>query len=376
MRGCVVKTVLKDGTERYGIKWVTPSGRQCWKTVGTKRQAQKALVDVLGEMHKLGSAYQYSNTRFDAYLSRYLQVCEEARMKPSTIATYRSTSRRLLAFYGNAKVREQVTVQSVQAFISDRLAAGDTPKTVNKTLWLLSGMCESAVNEGVLTLNPVRRVKKPRVLRSTERAILTPQQTAEVLRWVTTEYRPALTVLAMLALRPSELCGLVYDTDISFKSSELIIQRVCWRGSLHLFPKQNKIRRVAFGSTVRTILEGQRVGASNSRHGTIFSGRGGGLLDAKVLNIEFKAACKRAGIALPEGADGLYTLRHSALSSWLEAGIDPATVASIAGHSVRTLLAVYTHPHKANAQKAAKVMEEAMMSAHRREDGSEVAQSA
>jgi len=96
-------------------------------------------------------------------------------------------------------------------------------------------------------------------------------------------------------------------------------------------------------------------------------------LDAKVLNSAFKSACNRAGVVLPAGEDAIYTLRHSALSSWLEAGIDPATVAAIAGHSVRTLLAVYTHPHQANAHKAAKMMEDAMMVGDRRDTESRVA---
>ena len=154
------------------------------------------------------------------------------------------------------------------------------------------------------------------------------------------------------------------------------MQRAVWRGSLHEFAKQNRVRRVPFGSVVRTFIERQRWSAISSRHGTVFPGRGGGILDAKVLNAAFKSGCNRAGVVLPAGEDAIYTLRHSALSSWLEAGIDHATVASIAGHSVRTLLAVYTHPHKANAHRAAKMMEDAMMVGGRRDARGVIAQSA
>lgn len=372
MRGCIIKRTLKDGTERHAVKWVTPAGRQCYKTVGTKRQAQKALVAILGEMDKAGSAYQYSNARFGEYLVHYLQVCEESGMKPSTIATYKNTSKRLVEFYGQAKMREGITVSSVQAFISHRLDMGDTPQTVNKVLWLLSGVCERAVNEGVMPSNPVARVRKPRVLKNSERAVLSPREVSEVLRWVVAEHRPALTVLAMSALRPSELCGLLYSSDIDFKRSELVVQRACWRSRIHPFPKQNKTRRVPFGSTVRDILVAQRDSAMKSRHGTVFSGRAGGLLDARVLNDEFRAACKRAGVALSDGEDTLYVLRHSALSSWLASGVDPVTCAAIAGHSVRTLLAVYTHAHRENAHDAMRRMD-AMMTAHPRESAEGVA---
>lgn len=53
--------------------------------------------------------------------------------------------------------------------------------------------------------------------------------------------------------------------------------------------------------------------------------------------------CKRcAKRKLPAGVVG-YTLRHSAISEWLAAGIDPVTVAKLAGTSV---LMIKKHYHK------------------------------
>jgi site-specific recombinase XerD len=40
-------------------------------------------------------------------------------------------------------------------------------------------------------------------------------------------------------------------------------------------------------------------------------------------------------------ADVPYTLRHAAVSTWLNAGVDPTQVAEWAGHSLHVLLRVY-----------------------------------
>ena len=54
-----------------------------------------------------------------------------------------------------------------------------------------------------------------------------------------------------------------------------------------------------------------------------------------------------------------YDLRHAAVSTWLNAGLDPTEVAELAGHSVEVLLQVYAkcldgqdHVSKAKIQRA------------------------
>lgn len=70
----------------------------------------------------------------------------------------------------------------------------------------------------------------------------------------------------------------------------------------------------------------------------------------------FQPASERAGVN-----HGLrpYDLRHTALSTALSLGIDPATVANMAGHDVRTLLSTYTHSMEDAKVRAAKVLGEA-----------------
>ena len=52
---------------------------------------------------------------------------------------------------------------------------------------------------------------------------------------------------------------------------------------------------------------------------------------------------EKQGTPLPDGARGRHTLRHTVGSRLLEAGVPPAEVAALLGHSVEMLLSTYTH---------------------------------
>ena len=78
--------------------------------------------------------------------------------------------------------------------------------------------------------------------------------------------------------------------------------------------------------------------------GRLFRGeRGGPISDSvygRVWNRARSAALTPAEAASPL-ADRPYAFRHAAVSTWLNAGVDPALVAEWAGHSVHVLLRVY-----------------------------------
>jgi integrase len=50
-----------------------------------------------------------------------------------------------------------------------------------------------------------------------------------------------------------------------------------------------------------------------------------------------------AGTPLPAGARGWHTLRHTVASRLLEAGVPPADIAAMLGHTVDQLLTTYSH---------------------------------
>jgi len=81
-----------------------------------------------------------------------------------------------------------------------------------------------------------------------------------------------------------------------------------------------------------------------AQDGRLFRAIRGGLLGDKMYGDIWRAA-RQAGLTPQEAASELarrpYDLRHAAVSTWLNAGVDPTQVALWAGHSVEVLLAVY-----------------------------------
>lgn len=80
------------------------------------------------------------------------------------------------------------------------------------------------------------------------------------------------------------------------------------------------------------------------RDGRVFAGpRGGIVAEWAYLDVYHRA--RRAAFTDAEGQSQLaetpYTLRHAAVSTWLNAGVAAPQVAEWAGHSVEVLLRVY-----------------------------------
>ena len=82
----------------------------------------------------------------------------------------------------------------------------------------------------------------------------------------------------------------------------------------------------------------------NAPDGRLFRALRGGLLGDKLYGDIWRAA-RLAALTPEEVASPLaqrpYDLRHAAVSTWLNAGVDPTQVAAWAGHSVQVLLQVY-----------------------------------
>jgi integrase len=78
--------------------------------------------------------------------------------------------------------------------------------------------------------------------------------------------------------------------------------------------------------------------------GRLFRGERGGPISDSVYSRVWERA-RTAALSSCEAASPLadrpYSLRHAAVSTWLNAGVDPTQVADWAGHSVNVLLRVY-----------------------------------
>ena len=106
------------------------------------------------------------------------------------------------------------------------------------------------------------------------------------------------------------------------------------------------IRMVPVPPVLVAMLRAHHAAYGTAPDGRLFRGARGGPLSGSVYGRAWH--CARTLALGPElAASGLarrpYDLRHAALSLWLNAGGDPAQITARAGHSVATLLTVYSH---------------------------------
>jgi integrase len=106
-------------------------------------------------------------------------------------------------------VQGSIDWAAVEHFISVKLADGHNPKRVRDMVSIVSAVMKGAVRAGLRRDNPaadhsipVRRAKVGRA------AVLTMTEVHRLVDHTRDPYKPAVWMLALLGLRPAELCGL------------------------------------------------------------------------------------------------------------------------------------------------------------------------
>lgn len=88
--------------------------------------------------------------------------------------------RHLVPAFGFLKLAE-ITTADINSYVAEKRRAGFEPRTVNLHLTRLSQILDSARTDGILTVNPAKDAKRPKVPRS-RWTILSPVEIAATLR--------------------------------------------------------------------------------------------------------------------------------------------------------------------------------------------------
>lgn len=229
-------------------------------------------------------------------------------------------------------VFNEISPQHVVVYRDKRLATPN-PRDVTKTLagstvklelMLLSHVYSTAITEwGMEELtNPVEKIRKPKAPPGRTRR-LTPAEERKVLRaaWrhPNREFYAIIQLALETAMRQGEILSLRWDL-------------VSWRKRTVLLPmtKNGDAREVPLSRTAFDILKNHMVPQAEGR---IFSYTSNGLKST------WRFFIRSLGI------DDLHfhDLRHCAISSLLERGLNTIEVASISGHKSMSMLKRYSH---------------------------------
>jgi integrase len=207
----VQRVVLADGTVSWRVRW-RDGGRD--SRMNSRSFARKAdavaFDDELRRRRRLGEmgAVVGSRDTLDHYVAETWAKTHAVTLARSTARTYAGLYDLHIAPYlGQLKLVE-LTPEVIARWQAERIAAGAGRSSIHKTLTLLGGILQRAMESGRINRNPVRLVRKVKRPKKKEVRPLAPE-TVEALRAACGPRDATLiSVLAYSGLRPQEALAL------------------------------------------------------------------------------------------------------------------------------------------------------------------------
>ena len=249
----------------------------------------------------------------------------------------------------------------IEQFILRLRAKGLSTSTIRQTDTVLRQVLDTAVRDGFLATNPASTLRRPTVVSPEARALAPNEVSALLTASRGSRYEPLLRVLAATGLRRGEALALRWS-DIDLNRRLLTVRGTLARTGSGLQvqpPKTERSRRTipistATAEVLQAVLDSQAVargecGSSWIETGLVFTTEFGQPLDPRNASRAMSIAARKAGL---DGV-GIHTLRHTAASTMLEAGVPLRTVSEILGHgSVQVTGDIYGHVSSEGARAA------------------------
>lgn len=358
----------KDGRWAGAVTLGYRSGKRGRKTVygRTRRDVQQKVTKLLSAQQD-GLPIPTGRQTVERFLIRWLKVSAQPRLRPRTFEGYEQiVERHLIPTLGKLSL-QNLTPQHVQQLLTEKSAAGLSPRRVGYIRAVLRTALNQALRWNLVGANASTLVDLPRV-EQTEAQALNPDQ-ARCLLIATRDHRLSafFSVAMAVGLRLGEALGLMWD-DVELDRGTLTVrralQRITGHGRQLVEPKSRRSFRTLTlpGVTVEALRQ-HRV--SQQKEQLVAGGRWrpshfvftttiGTPLDESNIRKVFVMLLTRAGLPRVR----LHDLRHTCASLLLAQGVDPRTIMEILGHSQISLtLNTYTHISPSLKRDAAEKMD-------------------
>lgn len=189
----------------------------------TRKEVADKLAALLHDQQR-GMLATGPNVSVQEYIENWLENIHKPTVRLSTYLNYQKLLRNYLV-PGLGKIKlQKLSPQQVQAFYSQKLSEGLSPKTVSNVHGVLHKALENAVKWNILPRNVCDAVTPPRVARK-ELNFLTKEQAQFLLNEVKKHRLEALLTLAITTgMRRGELLALRWQ-DINFEDGSLQVKR-------------------------------------------------------------------------------------------------------------------------------------------------------
>lgn len=370
MKGTIRVYEKKDGTRSYycqvfaGIDPKTGRRRYLSDRATSEREAHRVVHRLVSELEQ-GYVPRNQATVHDL-IKAWLEAAG-----PQGEATRRAYAGYIKNYIaedvGRIKVGK-LRVEDLDRWHSELGRRDLAPATVRKAHNIVRGALSQGVRWGWISTNVAVNATPPSVPKP---VVKTPkaEDVGTMLRRIKDkdpEFAVFLRLSAVTGARPGEMCGLRWS-DIDWETGEVAIERRVVRGEKDTLVKEltktGKTRRIPLDSRTvaalrehRNLMEERADEAGTTLHPEAFvfsdTADGLGYWRPDSASRRFRSLADRVG------AKGftLYSIRHQAATTMIDAGIDAKTVSDRLGNSVATVLSTYTRARSEADRAAAEVM--------------------
>jgi integrase len=346
----------------WRIKFRDAGGRQVMQTLGreadgwTRKKAERALGARLVEVDK--TRWRKPNkVTFAEFAARFAtEAIPARRLKPSTVQDYSIMLRRhLVPFFGSLELA-RVEPEDIDRFVSAKMAAGSSPKTIRNCLGLLSLAFKTARRWRLVTGNPVEDATLPRP-EQTEMRALSPPEVARLLsayqqleqapsppttaeEW--RQVRRLVTLALSTGVRRGEALALRWSA-IKLLEERLTVRETYSRGRFGPPKSRKSLRTIDLGpAAIAALSEQWEATRYRTDSDLVFCHP---LLGTPLQPSDLTKRCLRPALAAAgiEGTTSFHCLRHTALTAAAATGLGPHYVQALAGHSSVAMAEHYVH---------------------------------
>lgn len=335
----------------------------------TRKEVAEKLAKAITQT-KAGLPLAVESWTIERYAEHWIKDNISARLRPSTVSSYRETLRlHVLPILGRTTLRA-LTPAQVRALLATKTAAGLSPRSVRIVHGTLRSMLGEAVRDELVERNVAAVVRAPSV----------PQQ--EVQPWSTDEATTFLQATSQhrlhglfavgvaLGLRKGELLALRWqDVDLDEGTIRVrqTVQRLPHVGLVYGPPKSLRSRRTiplpaASSKALRRhraaqAAEALAAGPAWTDSGLVFTSTVGTVLEPRNLTRLFDGLIAEAGVRRIRFHD----LRHTCASLLLAQNVSARVVMEVLGHSQLSMTTdLYSHVMPTALCEAATAMDRAL----------------
>jgi len=339
----------------YHLRWLDPTtGR--WRSESCGKSKRRAEASAARKRQDLAAGINGDMIRvaWPVFCDRVL-AAKAISVRASTLAEIRRTLDMFTEVI-QPVAPDRVQHADVQAFLEARKAKGNSSDTLDKHRRNLRNAFNEGIRLRLLRENPTRGVAKFKT-HAKDWHLYDPTEVDAMIAAAGRLWGPMIYVAYTTAMRKGEALNLTW-ADVDFDAKAVKVKPKAGSGLLAWSPKDHEARVLPLTDDAARWLQRLYVASDkNCPYVFIPPDRYRYLVEhgdreiARLNNFDrtFARICSRAGVV----ADGFHSLRKSCITRWLESGVRPHVVQSLAGHAdIQTTMRYYSKVRGAGIESA------------------------